>query len=235
MPALRRIRGEAMSARSQTDKRKKVLLVDDHEIMRQGLEQLLCQEDDLTVCGQAEDIPGAMDCIRKLSPDVVIADISLKGGSGLDLIKDIQVHWPNLPVLVLSMHDELIYAERVLRAGAKGYVSKSEVSTRVVEGVREVLAGGLYISDAVSRKLLRGLVGKDPGPASPVDALSDREFEVFELIGQGMQMRDIAARLHLSVKTVEAHREHIKKKFDLDSANELLTYAVRWTQLERGN
>ena len=172
--------------------------------------------------------------VKKLSPDVAVVDISLKGGSGLDLIKDIKINRPELPVLVLSMHDELFYAERALRAGARGYVSKSEVSAKVVEGLREVLGGGLHVSEDVSSKLIRGVVGKEPSSVSSVDTLSDREFEVFQLIGQGMQIRDIAERLHLSVKTVEAHREHMKRKLDLDTASELLTYAVRWTQLEHG-
>jgi len=213
---------------------RRVLVVDDHEIMRQGLTQLIDQEDDLRVCGEAEDIPEALAQIQKLSPDVAIIDISLKDGSGLELIKDIKVRWPELPVLVLSMHDETFYAERALRAGARGYVSKSEVSSKVVKGLRDILQGGLYVGDKIASKLLRGLVGGTPAKVSPVDRLSDREFEVFGLLGQGLQMREIAARMHLSLKTVEAHREHVKKKLNIESANQLLTYAVQWTQLERG-
>ena len=212
---------------------KKVFIVEDHPIMRQGLAQLIEQEDDLAVCGEAEDIPGALKAIAETQPDLAIVDISLKGGSGIELIKDIAVRWPKLAVLVLSMHDESFYAERVLRAGARGYVTKAEASARVIEGIRRVLDGDVYVSERMSAKLLRKLVGAgEELDVSPVERLSDREFEVFELIGRGLKSREIAERLHLSVKTVEAHREHIKRKLDLGSATELLKYAVQWVQLE---
>jgi len=210
-----------------------VLIVDDHEIMRQGLTQLINQETDMIVCAEAEDAAGALDAMSEHQPNIAVVDISLKDSSGIELIKDIMVRWPGFPVLVLSMHEESFYAERVLRAGAKGYVSKAEVSSKVVDGIRTVLKGDLYVSEKLASKLLSGIVGGSAPEVSPIDRLSDREFEVFEMIGRGQQMRDIASKLHLSVKTVEAHREHIKKKLNLDSANELLTYALQWAQLER--
>jgi DNA-binding NarL/FixJ family response regulator len=212
-----------------------VLIVDDHPIMRSGLAQLIAQEDDLELCGEAEDVHGALKAIEELEPDLAIVDIALKEGSGIELIKDIKVRWPKLPVLVLSMHDESFYAERVLRAGARGYVTKAEASSRVIEGVREVLKGGVYVSEKAASKMLGRLVaGGSTAPAFPIDRLTDREFEVFELIGQGLQTRQIAERLHVSVKTVDAHREHIKDKLDIGSATELLKYAVQWVQFERG-
>ena len=212
----------------------RVLIVDDHQIMRQGLATLIDQEDDLTVCDQAEDIHGALDAIERSKPDIAIVDLSLKECSGLDLIKDIQIRWPDLKIMVLSMHDESFYAERVLRAGAKGYVTKAEVATKVIDGLRAVLAGDIYISQKISEKMLRKMVGgKNKVDMFPLDRLSDREFEVFELIGQGLQSKEVAERLHLSSKTIDAHRDHIKKKLDLDSATGLLTYAVQWVQFER--
>ncbi len=212
----------------------RVLIVDDHQIMRQGLAALVDQEDDLTVCDQAEDIHGALDAIERSRPDIAIIDLSLKECSGLDLIKDVQIRWPDLKIMVLSMHDESFYAERVLRAGAKGYVTKAEVATKVIDGLRAVLAGDIYISQKISEKMLRKMVGgKNKVDMFPLDRLSDREFEVFELIGQGLQSKEVAERLHLSSKTIDAHRDHIKKKLDLDSATGLLTYAVQWVQFER--
>jgi DNA-binding NarL/FixJ family response regulator len=225
-----------MAERSPQTRKTRILIVDDHPIMRAGLAQLIGQEDDLTVCGEAEDPARALAAIEKFPPDLAVVDISLKEGSGIELIKDIRVRWPKLPVLVLTMHDESFYAERVLRAGARGYVTKAEASTKVVEGIRQVLAGGVYVSDKIASKMLCRLVGGGPDlDAWPIDRLSDRELEVFELIGQGLQTREIAQRLHLSVKTIEAHREHIKKKLDLDSASELLRYAVQWVEFERGS
>ena len=213
---------------------RKVLVVDDHELMRLALSQLIAQEPDLIVCGEAEDASGALKAIEELKPDIAMVDISLKQSHGIELIKDIKIRWPDFPVLVLTMHDESFYAERVLRAGAKGYVTKAEVSSKVVEGIRKVLDGEVYISDAMASKVLTKLVGQPGGQtAFPIDNLSDREFEVFEMIGQGMQSKEIAERLHLSKKTIDAHREHIKKKLSLDSASDVLMYAVQWTQFER--
>jgi len=211
-----------------------VLLVDDHEVMRLGLAQLIAQEPDLGVCGEAEDVASALKAIERLTVDIAVVDISLKDSYGIDLVKEIQDRWPSLPVLVLSMHDESFYAERVLRAGARGYVTKAEASSKVIEGIRKVLDGGVYVSEAMSAKMLTKLVGSHGDRARfPIDTLSDREFEVFELIGQGLKTRQIAQRLHLSTKTIDAHREHIKKKLKLETATDLLMYAVQWAQFDR--
>jgi len=220
-------------APGQTEKRG-VLIVDDHPIVRQGLAQLIDQEHDLRVCGQAEDAHGAMQAIKELNPDLAVVDISLKDTSGIELIKDIKVHFPGLPVLTLSMHDEGVYAERALRAGARGYVMKQEATERVVTAIRRVLSGEMYVSESVAAKMVSKLVA---GPAqtggSPVDRLSDRELEVFRLIGAGYGTREMAEKLHLSVKTIETYRAHIKEKLDLVDANELLRTAINWVNAER--
>lgn len=213
----------------------RVMIVDDHPIMRAGLKQLLAQEEDLEVCGEAEDAVGALRVVEQTNPGVIIVDISLRDSSGLELIKDLRIRFPHLPVLVLSMHEEAFYAERALRAGAKGYVTKAEVAARIVEAVRRVLSGQVYVSEKLADRLLGRIVaGGGSGPVG-IESLSDREFEVFELIGQGLELREIAARLHLSIKTVEAHRENIRKKLDLPSSAELFRYAVQWTQYEKGS
>ena len=211
-----------------------VLLVDDHEVMRMGLAQLIDQEPDLEVCAEAEDVAGALEAIERMTVDVAVVDISLKDSYGIDLVKDIKTRWPSLPVLVLSMHDESFYAERVLRAGARGYVTKAEASAKVIEGLRKVLDGGVYVSQTMYAKMLTKLVGGAGDQARfPIDTLSDREFQVFTLIGQGLKTRQIAQQLHLSTKTIDAHREHIKKKLLLDTATDLLMYAVQWAQFDR--
>lgn len=210
-----------------------VLIVDDHPIVRQGLAQLIDQEADLHVCGQAEDAHQAMRAIRELTPDMVVVDISLKQTSGIELIKDVKVQYPSLPVLTLSMHDEGIYAERALRAGAKGYIMKQEATEKVVTAIRRVLAGEVYVSEGMAAKMVSKLVA---GPAetggSPVDRLSDRELEVFRLIGVGYGTREMAEKLHLSIKTIETYRAHIKEKLDLVDANELLRTAITWVNAE---
>lgn len=223
-----------MTAKKTKESRKKVLLVEDHPIMRSGIAQLIAQESDLMVCGEAENAHGALRVIEETEPDIAVVDISLKDSNGIELIKDIKIRWPNLAVLVLSMHEESFYAERALRAGAMGYVAKAEVSAKVITGIRQVLSGSVYVSEKISSKMLRKLVGGTKElEVAPIDRLSDREFEVFELIGQGLQTREIASKLNLSVKTIDAHREHIKHKLKLESATELLKYAVQWLQFEQ--
>ena len=216
-------------------RKRKVLIVDDHRIVRQGLAQLINQEKDLEVCGQAEDAYEAMQAIRALAPDMVIADISLKDTSGMELIKDLKVQYPNLPVLTLSMHDEAVYGERALRAGARGYVMKQEATEKVVTAIRRVLAGEVYVSDGMAAKMVSKFVGggaKQTG--SPVESLSDRELEVFRLIGEGFSTREMADKLHLSVKTIETYRAHIKEKMHLESATELLQHAIQYVQSMTG-
>ncbi len=217
--------------RIQAGKNKtKIIIVDDHPIIRQGLAELINNEPDLIVCGQAEDAHEALVKIKESEPDMVIVDISLKETSGMELIKDIKVQYPNLPVLVLSMHDEALYAERMLRAGAKGYVMKAEATEKVIVAIRKILSGQIYVSDKMAAKMVRKLVGGGPDTGvSAIERLSDRELEVFRLIGQGYGTRQIAERLHLSIKTIETYREHIKEKLNLADASELLQYAIQWT------
>jgi DNA-binding NarL/FixJ family response regulator len=210
----------------------RVLIVDDHPIVRQGLAQLIDQADDLQVCGQAEDSYQALQAIRTLEPDMVIVDISLKDTSGMELIKDIKVQQADLPILTLSMHDEEVYAERALRAGARGYIMKQEATERVITAIRRVLAGDLYVSDSVAAKLVSKMA-TGTGSASPLDSLSDRELEVFRLIGEGHGTRQVAEKLHLSVKTIETYRAHIKEKLDFKNANELFRAAVEWVNSQQ--
>jgi DNA-binding NarL/FixJ family response regulator len=215
--------------------KRKVLLVDDHPLLRRGLAQLINQEKDLQVCGEAEDAATALKLAEQSEPDIAVVDITLKDSNGIDLIKDFKIRTPRMLVLVLSMHDESFYAERVLRAGARGYVTKGEHSTKVVEGIRQLLEGKVFLSDAMSSKMLSKIIGeRNAGSEVGVDVLSDREFEVLEMIGRGLQSREIAERLHLSIKTIDAHRENIKRKLRLTDASELLKYAIRWVQSEQG-
>ncbi len=211
----------------------RIVIVDDHPIVRQGLAQLIDQEDDLHICGQAEDAHEAMQAIRELNPDLVIVDISLRTTSGIDLIKDIKTQFPALPVLTLSMHDEALYAERALRAGARGYIMKQEAPEEVVAAIRRVLAGTTYVSQGMAAKMVNKIVaGPGEEGASPVDRLSDRELEVFRLIGEGYGTREMAEKLYLSVKTIETYRAHIKEKLNLQDANQLLRAAIRWANAQ---
>lgn len=214
--------------------RKRVLIVDDHPMMREGLAQLIEHESDLSVCGQADNAAQALAAIETQMPDLALVDISLPDKNGLELIKDLQTMHPNLPLLVVSMHDETLYAERVLRAGGRGYIMKQEGGRKLMEAIRQVLGGHIFVSEKMSAKILELFSGRRPEAGkSPVEGLSDREFEVFQLIGQGQGTRQIAQHLHLSVKTVEVHRANIKKKLELSSGPELVRYAIRWAEAQR--
>jgi DNA-binding NarL/FixJ family response regulator len=220
-----------MSKKTAASRRTQILIVDDHPMMRQGLAQLIGLEPDLAVCGEAENAGGALDAIGTLKPDLVLADISLPGKNGLELIKDFQTIQPGLPVLVISMHDESLYAERVLRAGGRGYIMKQEGGKKLMQAIRQVLDGKIYVSDKMSANILEIFSGRRAGTeSSPLEKLTDREFEIFQLIGQGQGTREIAEKLHLSVKTVDAHRANIKTKLKLNSATELVRFAVRWAE-----
>ncbi|MGA8739995.1 MAG: response regulator transcription factor [Terracidiphilus sp.] len=209
--------------------RKTVLVVDDHPLMRQGLALLINQQQDMHVCGEAEEAQAAMQAIARLHPDIMILDISLSGPDGLDLLKNIRTTNPDLPVLVLSMHDEAIYAERALRARANGYIMKQEATEKVLVAVRRILNGEIYLSDRMSNKMLQRYVGGAPSMIqSRIASLSDRELEVFRLIGEGRATREIAEELHLSVKTVETYQAHIKEKLALRSGRELIQHAIQW-------
>jgi DNA-binding NarL/FixJ family response regulator len=211
-------------------KKKKVLIVDDHPIGRQGLAQLIRQEPDLTVCGEADHGQGIADVVAELKPDVMVLDLTLKDSSGIDIIKEMTPRFPNLPILVLSIHDESLYAERALRAGAKGYIMKEEAAEKVVTAVREVLKGEIYVGEKLKSRLLSKAIGTPKSGASPLEVLSDRELEVFRLLGQGFSTRRIAERFGRSIKTVEIYRANIKQKLGLKDAAELIHCAVRWAQ-----
>jgi DNA-binding NarL/FixJ family response regulator len=207
----------------------KVLLVDDHPILRQGLARLINAEADLVVCGEAEDAAKAFDLVGTLSPEVALIDISLKNSNGIELIKNIKARFPTLPILVLSMHDESLYAERALRAGALGYIMKEEASEQVLVGIRKVLVGEIFLSERMKSKMLQQMAsGRSKVVASPIELLTDRELEVFRLIGEGRSTRQIAGQLHLSVRTVEAYREYIKAKLNLKNSTELIQHAFHW-------
>ena len=208
--------------------KRKVFLVDDHPIVRQGLAQLINNESDLVVVGQGEDAYQSLRAIRDAKPDLVLVDVSLKDSDGIEMVKDLKSQSPNLPALVVSMHDESLYAERALRAGAGGYVMKQEAPQVLLTAIRTVLAGQVYVSGKMSATLLQRMVaGKKRDGALPMDRLTDRELEVFRMIGAGMSVKEIADKLFLSVKTVEAHREHIKEKLNIKSSAELLRFAIR--------
>ncbi|HEY8747634.1 MAG TPA: response regulator transcription factor [Tepidisphaeraceae bacterium] len=208
--------------------KRRIFIVDDHPVVRQGLMQLLDNETDLVVCGQGEEAYQALRAIREAKPDLVIVDISLKDSDGIELLKELKAQVPRLPVLVLSMHDEKLYAERALRAGAHGYIMKQEVSDKLLGAVRTVLSGKVYVSDKMGSSLLQRMVGgKNTSEKLPMDRLTDRELEVFCMIGDGLSVKEIAEKLFLSAKTVEAHREHIKEKLSLKTSAELLRFAVK--------
>jgi DNA-binding NarL/FixJ family response regulator len=215
------------------DRRTRILLVDDHAVVRYGIAQLINRESDLMVCGEAEEASKALGTITSLKPDLVIADISLKDSSGLELMRNIKAQDPKLPVLVVSAHDESIYAEIAFRAGALGYLMKDQALERIIPAIRRVLSGSIYVSDALAAKMLQRQVrGQTDVSQSPVSGLSDREMEVFQLIGRWKKTRDIAEELHLSIKTIEYYREQIKKKLNLKSASELTQYATSWVERE---
>lgn len=215
---------------SQTrDGKARVLLVDDHPIVRQGLAMLINAEPDLMVCGEASTGAEALQLVRTTQPDLVMIDISLEDRSGVELIREIRAMAGELPMLALSMHDESLYAERVLRAGGRGYVMKQEATEKLLTAIRRVLAGEIYLSPRMSTRLLGQLASAAPGgDVSPISRLTDRELEVFTMIGRGLSTREIAEKLFLSVKTVEAHREHIKEKLGLRSSVELVRHAVQF-------
>lgn len=207
----------------------RVLLVDDHPIVRQGLMLLINAEPDLTVCGEASTAAEAIRMVAQTAPDIAMIDISLEDRSGVELIKDLRAQSPVLPMLALSMHDESLYAERVLRAGGRGYVMKQEATENMLTAIRRVLSGEIYLSPRMSTQLLNQFAATPTGQnVSPLSRLTDREMEVFTMIGRGLSTREIADKLFLSVKTVEAHREHIKEKLSLRSATELIRHAVRF-------
>jgi DNA-binding NarL/FixJ family response regulator len=212
---------------------KRIIVVDDHPMSREGIVQWIRHESDLDVCGEAQTAAEALDAVIAMKPDLVLTDITLPGRSGLELIKDIHAIVPALPVLVISMHDETLYAERVLRAGASGYVTKQVGGDTIILAIRRILAGQIYLSQTMQGRVLQTFTaGRNAALRSGIEKLSDREFEVFQFIGQGLSTLQIAKRLHLSPKTVDAHRANIKSKLELETAAQLISFAASWAAHE---
>jgi DNA-binding NarL/FixJ family response regulator len=213
-------------------RRARILLVEDHPIVRQGLAQLLGQTPDLEICAFAEDSLSAVQAVKTESPDLAIVDISLQSADGLELVKDLRARKFHLPVLILSMHQESVYAQRAMRAGAQGYVMKGEPTPRLLAAVRKVLSGGLFFSEEVTSELLRRQIGGESAVLSPMELLTDKELQIFRLIGQGRSTREIAEALLRSVKTIEAHRENMKLKLGIKNSPQLVRAAVEWSASE---
>jgi DNA-binding NarL/FixJ family response regulator len=219
----------------RNEPKRAIFIVDDHPIVRQGLALLINRESDLAVCGDAEEAGSALKRIEELKPDLIVVDISLNGPDGLDLLKDLRARDANLPVLILSMLDESLYAERALRAGARGYIMKQEATERVLVAIRRILDGEIYVSERMGNRMLHQFVGVGQvEQRSPIANLTDRELEVFRLIGEGRGTRQIAEELHISVKTVESYQAHIKEKLTLKNARELVQRAIQWVADKRG-
>lgn len=219
---------------SVKENKARILLVDDHAVVRFGIGNLINRQSDMAVCGEEEDASRALSSISTLKPDLVIADISLKDSSGLELMRNIKAQYTKLPVLVVSAHDESIYAEIAFRAGALGYLMKEEALEKVLTAIRRVLSGAIYVSDTLAARMLQQQVrGRTDINDSPVKSLSDREMEVFQLIGRWKKTKEIAGELHLSIKTIEYYREQIKRKLNLRNAAELTHYATSWVDREQ--
>jgi DNA-binding NarL/FixJ family response regulator len=212
------------------NKRARILIVDDHPAVREGLALRISRQQDMEVCGEASDVGEALRCVANSNPDVAIVDVSLRTGHGLDLIKRIKARGNSIPILVWSMHSESLYAERALRAGAMGYITKEHATDKIIAAIRRVLDGKVYLSDSLAESLLNRAVGKGRSAVeqSPIDILSDRELEVFQFLGQGLDTQQIAERMHISPKTVETYRARLKEKLNLTSGSELLRKAMQW-------
>ncbi|MGB7769339.1 MAG: response regulator transcription factor [Verrucomicrobiia bacterium] len=211
----------------------RILLVDDHPMVRERLTEVIQREPDLAVCGEAEDRFRALELIAATRPHLAIVDLTLRRSQGMELIKDIRSRYPALAVLVVSMHDEMLHAERVIRAGARGYITKQEATRKIMLAIRTVLNGGVYLSEKMATQIAASAVGRpQTGPSLPVNSLSDRELYVFEMIGQGRSTRQIADELHLDMRTIETYRARIKEKLNLKDANDLLQHAIHWMQVE---
>ena len=216
--------------KAEKDKRAKILIVDDHPMTRSGLTYLINHQPDALVCGEAENAAQALDLLAETQPDLMLIDITLPGKSGLELIKDVKAIRPDLAVLVVSMHDESLYADRVLRAGARGYITKHEGGDKLIAAIRHVLNGKIYVSESMSAHILEIFSGGQAGTdRSSIQNLSDREFEVFQALGEGLSSHEIGKKLHLSAKTVDAHRANIKTKLKINTTAELISFAARWT------
>jgi|SwirhirootsSR2_FD_contig_31_16028383_length_795_multi_4_in_0_out_0_1 DNA-binding NarL/FixJ family response regulator len=209
----------------------KIYIIDDHPIMVQGLKELINNQKDLKVIGSSDDWHVALEQVKKIQPDLIMLDVTLKDANGIEVLKNLKIHVPNIKILMLSMHDENLYAMRSLKAGAQGYIMKQEAVEKVLGAIRQVLAGEVYLSESMSKRTMFQLLGRGgTRTGSPLEDLSDRELEVFTLIGQGCTTRQIAEKLHLSIKTVETHRAHIKEKLNLKNSTELVQHAIHWRE-----
>lgn len=220
---------------TSTKTARRLLIVDDHPVFRHGIIQLLGKLPEVTICGEADNAQSALHAMRQLKPEVALIDVSMPGTNGIELIKLMLAEEPRLIILMVSMHDESLYALRALRAGAKGYVMKQQAMENVLEALRKVMNGGIYVSPQFSERLVfKAIQGSDTDLGSPVDKLSDRELEVLQLFGRGKSTREIAERLHLSVKTIETHRAHIKEKLGFKDAEEMVKFATEWMTASEG-
>jgi len=206
----------------------KILIVDDHPMMREGLRGVINRQPDMMVCGEAENAQQAMNAVQQLAPDLALVDITLPGKSGLELVKDLKVMHPHVVILAISMHDESLYAERMLRAGASGYITKQQPPEELIKAIRQVLDKRVYVSKEVSESLLRRFSWQPRGDVSPTKLLTDREFEIMQLIGEGKAPKEIARQLHLSAKTIAVHAANIRRKLDLKTTAQLIRFAVQW-------
>jgi len=221
------------SAKTAPLERKGILLVDDHPMVRERLAEVILREPDLAVCGEAEDRFQAMEKVATARPALAIVDLTLKRSHGMELIKDIRTQYPDLPMLVVSMHDEMLHAERVLRAGARGYITKQEATRKIMQAIRTVLSGEIYLSEKMAAQIAAAAMGNVRAKSgTSVASLSDRELLVFQMIGRGYGTRQIADELHLDMRTIETYRARIKEKLNLKDANDLLQFAIRWAQAE---
>ena len=219
------------AASSPAQKKSRILIIDDHVMVREGVAEIIKHEPDLDVCGTATTADEGIEAVRKLKPDLILVDITLPGKNGVEFIKDVRAMNPDLRILVMSMHDESLYADRVLRAGGRGYIRKQEGGEKLIEALRRVVRGEIAVSEKMTGKLLEKFSGRKTID-SPLEGLSDRELEVFQLIGQGKTMKEIGDELHISPKTVEVHRSHIREKLKITSAAELIAYAARWSETQ---
>ena len=219
------------AASSPAQKKSRILIIDDHVMVREGVAEIIKHEPDLDVCGTATTAHEGIEAVRKLKPDLILVDITLPGKNGIEFIKDVRAMNPDLRILVMSMHDESLYVDRVLRAGGRGYIRKQEGGEKLIAALRQVVRGEIAVSEKMTGKLLEKFSGRKTID-SPLEGLSDRELEVFQLIGQGKTMKEIGHELHLSPKTVEVHRSHIREKLKVTSAAELIAYAARWSETQ---
>jgi len=226
---MKHVRSINQNPKCEEPEAKRIVIVDDHPLFRKGLQELIHSDGNFVICGEAGNAAEAMDVIRKLNPDLAIVDLSLPGANGIELIKNIRAEFSKMPILVLSMHDESLYALRALRAGAEGYVMKHEAMANVIHAINEVFNGRPYLSPAMAAQVITKFAHRESeGEADAVERLSDRELEILELIGKGKDVREIAKLLHLSPKTVETHRSHIKDKLDLKNSREVARFALQW-------